>query len=62
MKILSTLVRFTGWTPVGKSVLIKGDDSAEMNLNNLQLVGKLTALNDHGCALIELESPIIIAG
>lgn len=62
MKILSTLVRFSGWTPVGKSVLIKIDDAAETKLNNQKFVGKVAALSDNGTALIELDSPINIAG
>ena len=57
MKILSSLARLFGWTPVGKAVLVAIDDTDEQSLRGLRLTGKIVALSIDGTALIELDFP-----
>ncbi|MEW6220115.1 MAG: hypothetical protein AB1634_11370 [Thermodesulfobacteriota bacterium] len=57
IKVFNALIRLTGWSPLGKQVLLRIDDAFERTLNGLKLAGRLTNLNQDGSAVIELERP-----
>jgi len=59
-KILSTLARLFGWSPIGKSVLLSIDDSLDTTLNNCLFYGNLVTVNQDGTAIIELEIPLAL--
>jgi hypothetical protein len=41
LKVLTALARLIGWSPVGKSVLLKIDDASETMLNKRQFAERL---------------------
>jgi hypothetical protein len=60
MSILSKLIQSIGWHPAGKSVLLKIDDSISEEIKGIQIVGKISSLNNKNSALITLENPLSI--
>lgn len=62
MKLLSKIVSATGWSPIGKPLLIHIDESGLSELADQTLHGSVTSLAGSGTATISLNSPIHIAG
>ena len=60
MSILSKLMKSIGWHPVGKSVLLKIDDSVSEEIKGIQIVGMISNLINKNSALITLENPLVI--
>lgn len=62
VKIFNVLASVIGWSPVGKAVLLRIDDTSEPTLNGRQFTGRLVSLNQDGTGVIELEELLILKG
>jgi hypothetical protein len=60
MRVVNAWVRLLGWSPVGKKVFLRIDDAFEEALKGRNFSGRLTALNQDGTAVIELEMPLVL--
>lgn len=58
MSIASQLSRSVGWTPVGKLVEIKIDESSFPSLIGRILSARIIALNNNDTAVLEMAEPI----
>lgn len=62
MRILSKIIATTGWSPIGKALLIHIDETACQTLVDKTIMGTLTDLISNNIATITLNTSIQISG
>lgn len=58
MTILSRVYKFFGWSPIGKFVEVKVDESSFPSLIGKTLSAKVVSLKDQGVAVLEMPESI----
>lgn len=58
MSIISKIALLFGWSPIGKAIEIRIEESVLTDLINKRLLARIISLNDDGSAVLELTDEI----